>query len=60
MPPCMLSHADPRARPEARICCALSLGKGATLTVETRHNSCTLPTTLSKQGGIQKRPGRNT
>ena len=31
-----------RARPEAHICCALPLGKGATLTIETRLNSCTL------------------
>jgi len=36
-----------KARPEAHICCALPLGKGTTLSVETRHNSCTLQATLS-------------
>ena len=45
-----------RARPEAPICCALPLGKGATLTIETRHNSCTLQVTLSMQGVIQRFP----
>ena len=45
-----------RARPEAHICCALSLGKGATLTVETRLNSCTLQATLSMQGVVQRLP----
>jgi len=36
-----------RAWPEAPICCALPLGKGTTLSVETRHNSCTLQAMLS-------------
>ena len=43
-----------KARPEAHICCALPLGKGTTLTVETRHNSCTLQDTLSMQRVIQR------
>ncbi len=43
-----------RARPEAHICCALPLGKGTTLTIETRHNSCTLQATLSMQGVFQR------
>ena len=45
-----------KARPEAHICCALPPGKGTTLTVETRHNSCTLQDTLSMQGVIQRFP----
>ena len=43
-----------RARPEGPICCALSLGKGTTLSVATKHNSCTLLTTLSTQGAFQQ------
>ena len=43
-----------RARPEAHICCALPLGKGTTLPIETRHNSCTLQATLSMQGAFQQ------
>ncbi len=46
-----------RARPEAHICGALSLGKGTTLTIEPRRNSCTLQATLSMQGVIQRFPG---
>ncbi|WP_231880658.1 hypothetical protein, partial [Alcanivorax sp. HI0083] len=34
----------------------LSLGKGATLTVAAKHNSCTLQATLSTQGVIQRLP----
>ena len=45
-----------RARPEAHICRALPLGKGTTLTIEPRRNSCTLQTTLSMQGVIQRFP----
>jgi len=45
-----------RARPEGPICCALPLGKGTTLTVATKHNSCTLQATLSTQGVIQRLP----
>ena len=45
-----------KARPEAHICCALPPGKGTTLPVETRHNSCTLQATLSTQGVIQRLP----
>ncbi|WP_369817619.1 DUF6713 family protein [Alcanivorax sp. HI0083] len=45
-----------RARPEGPICCALPLGKGATRTVATKHNSCTLQATLSAQGVIQRLP----
>ena len=45
-----------RAWPEGHICCALSLGKGATLSVATKHNSCTLQATLSTQGVIQRLP----
>ena len=47
-----------RARPEAHICRALPLGKGTTLTIEPRRNSCTLQTTLSMQGVIQRFPSR--
>ncbi|MAX55720.1 MAG: hypothetical protein CL537_09470 [Alcanivoracaceae bacterium] len=47
-----------RARPGAHICYALPLGKGATLTIETRHNSCTLQVTLSTQGVIQRLPDK--
>ena len=46
-----------RARPEGPICCALSLGKGATLPVATKHNSCTLQATLSMQGASQQPVG---
>ena len=45
-----------RAWPEAHICCALPLGKGTTLTIETRHSSCTLQATLSMQRVIQRFP----
>ena len=45
-----------RAWPEAHICCALPFGKGATLTIKARHNSCTLQATLSMQGVIQRFP----
>lgn len=45
-----------KARPEGPICCALSLGKGATLSVATKHNNCTLQATLSMQGVTQRLP----
>ena len=45
-----------RARPEGPICCVFSLEKGTTLIVATKHNSCTLQTTLSTQGVIQRLP----
>ena len=45
-----------RAWPEAHICCALPLGKGTTLTIKTRRNSCTLQATLSMQGVFQRFP----
>ena len=47
-----------RARPEAHSCCALPLGKGTTLTIETRRNSCTLQATLSMQGVFQRFPNK--
>ena len=47
-----------RARPEGPICCALSLGKGTTLSIATKHNSCTLQATLSTQGAFQQ-PARH-
>ncbi|KGD62074.1 hypothetical protein T9A_01283 [Alcanivorax jadensis T9] len=43
-----------RARPEGHIRCALSLGKGATLSVATKHNSCTLQATLNTQEALQR------
>ena len=45
-----------RARPEGHICCALSLGKGTTLPVATKHNSCALQATLSTQERGQRHP----
>ncbi|MDX6849737.1 hypothetical protein SCD92_10235, partial [Gilvimarinus sp. SDUM040013] len=43
-----------RARPEAHICRTLLLGKGTTLSVETKHDICTLRTSLSMQGVFQQ------
>jgi hypothetical protein len=43
-----------RARPETHICCALPLGKGTTLSVETKHITCTFQVALSMQRLFQQ------
>ncbi|EAR10296.1 acetyl-CoA acetyltransferase [Reinekea sp. MED297] len=43
-----------RAGPETHIGCALPLGKGATLSVETKHTRCTFQISLSMQRLFQQ------